>query len=93
MSPLRCPCFVSLDVNTTPVCNETNKIFTSTHDNFIQTTGHCSIWDGVSHCDKFVLGFYDAFDTSDATDPEVIIKIDVSCRIVYVIHTFLARRE
>ena len=42
-------CFGSLSVNTTPVHNETSKVFTSTYDNFIQTAG---IRDGASHCAK-----------------------------------------
>ena len=51
------------------------KIFTSTYDNFIQTTG---IRDGVSHYTKILPVFYDNLDTSDPNDPEVIIKIDIS---------------
>jgi hypothetical protein len=54
--------------------NEESKLFTSSYDNFIQTTG---IRDGVSDCDKILTCFYDNFDVSDPTDPDVIIKIDV----------------
>ena len=52
-----------------PVRNEEAKLFTSTYDNFIQTTG---IRDGVSHCAKILSIFYDSLDTSDLNDPEVI---------------------
>ncbi len=38
-------CFTSLTGNSTPLRNEETKLFTSTYDKFIQTTG---IWDGVS---------------------------------------------
>ena len=48
--------FHSLSVNTTTVRNEDAKIFTSTYDNFIQTT---DIRDGVSHCVKVLSVFYD----------------------------------
>jgi hypothetical protein len=68
-------CFTSLTVNSTPVRNETAKLFTSTYDNFIQTTG---IRHGVSHCTKILSIFYDSLDTTDLNDPEVIIKIDIS---------------
>ena len=79
-------CFVSLTVNVTPsVRNETTKLFTSTYDNFIQTTG---IRDGTSYCGK-ILSVFDSLDTSDPNhDPEVIIKIDISnvfnttCRVL-----------
>ncbi len=50
------------------------KLFTSSYDNFIQTTG---IRDGVSHCAKTLTCFYDNLDVSDPTDPEVIIQINV----------------
>jgi hypothetical protein len=53
-------CFASLAVNATPVRNEATKLFTSTYDNFIQTTG---IQDGVSHCEKILSFFYDNLDT------------------------------
>ena len=39
------------------------KIFTSTHDNFIQGTG---IRDGVSHCGKILSVSYDNLGTSDS---------------------------
>ena len=55
-----CRCFVSLTVNVTPVRNEVAKLFTSTYDNFIQTTG---IRDGVSHFAKILSVFYDNLDT------------------------------
>ena len=67
-------CFASLAVNATPVCNEAAKLLTSTH-NFIQTAG---IRDVASHCAKILSVFYDSLDTSDPTDPEVIIKVDIS---------------
>jgi hypothetical protein len=51
------------------------KLFTSSYDNFIQTTG---IRDGASHCVKILTCFCDNLDVSDPTDPEVIIKIDVA---------------
>ena len=34
-----CRCFASLAVNATPVRNEEATLFTSTYDNFVQTTG------------------------------------------------------
>jgi hypothetical protein len=52
----------------TPVRNEAAKIFTSTHDNFVETTG---IRHGVSHYTKILSGFYDNLDTSDPNDPGV----------------------
>jgi hypothetical protein len=61
-------------VNDTPIHNEEAKLFTSSYENFIQTTG---IRDGASHCAKILTCFYDNLDVSDPTDPEVIIKIDV----------------
>ena len=67
--------FSSLTVNTTPVRNEEVKFFTSTYDNFIQTTG---MRGGVWHSGKILSVFYDNLDTSDPNDPEVIIKIDIS---------------
>jgi hypothetical protein len=68
-------CFASLAVNVTPIHNEAAKLFTSSYENFIQTTG---IRDGSSHCAKTLTCFYDNLDVSDPTDPEVIIKIDVA---------------
>jgi hypothetical protein len=59
----------------TPIHNEELKLFTSSYDNFIQTT---DIRDGASHCVKILTCFYDNLDISDPTDPEVIIKIDVT---------------
>jgi hypothetical protein len=58
-----------------PVRNEVAKLFTSTCDKFIQTTG---IRDGVSHCAKILSVFYDSLDTANPNDPEVIMKIDIS---------------
>jgi hypothetical protein len=49
-------CFSSLAVNATPVHNEDTKLFTSTYDIFIQTTG---IRDGVSNCVKILSVIYD----------------------------------
>jgi hypothetical protein len=54
-----CHCFTSLVVNSVPVRNETVKIFTSTYDNFLQTSG---IRDGVSHSAKILSTFYDSLD-------------------------------
>jgi hypothetical protein len=68
-------CFDSLSVNATSVRNEEAKLFTSTHDNSIQTAG---IRDGASHCAKILSIFYDSLDTTDLNDPDVIIKIDIS---------------
>ncbi len=68
-----CRCFTGLTVNSAPVRNEEAKLFTSTYDNFIQTTG---IRDGVSHWAKILSIFYDRLDTTDLNEPEVIIKID-----------------
>jgi hypothetical protein len=68
-------CFGSVAVNTTPIRNEAAKLFTSTHDNFIQTAG---IRDGASHCAKILSCFYDNLETSKPSDPDVIIKIDIS---------------
>ena len=59
-------------MNATPVRNEEAKLFTSAYDNFSQTAG---IRDGASHCAKILSVFYDSLDPSD---PEVIIKIDIS---------------
>ena len=42
---------------------------------FMQTAG---IRDGASHCAKMLSVFYDSLNTSDPTDPEVMIKIDIS---------------
>jgi hypothetical protein len=55
-------------VNTTTVHNVTSKLFTSTYDNVIQTTG---IRDGTSHCEKILSVFYDNLDTSDPNDPDL----------------------
>jgi hypothetical protein len=58
-----------------PVRNEVAKLFTSTCDKFLQTTG---IRDGVSHCAKILSVFYDSLDTANPNDPELIMKIDIS---------------
>jgi hypothetical protein len=68
-------CFASLAVNATPICNEAAKLFTSTYDHFIQTAG---IRDGASHCAKLLACFYDNLETADPSDPDVIIKIDMT---------------
>jgi hypothetical protein len=68
-------CFASLAVNSTPIRNETSKLFTSSYENFIQTTG---IRDVASHCAKILTCFCDNLDVSDPTNPKVIIKIDVA---------------
>ncbi len=62
-------------VNETPIRTEVSKLFTSTYDNFIQTT---FIRDGESHCAKILECFYDNLDTIDPNDPDVIIEIDIS---------------
>ena len=65
--------------------NESDKLFISTYDNFIQIAG---IRDGASHCEKILSIFYDILDTTDLSDPQVIIKIDISnsftstCRVL-----------
>jgi hypothetical protein len=59
----------------TPIRNEAAKLFTSTYDNFIQIAG---IQDGASHCAKILACFYDNLETSDPSNPDVIIKIDIS---------------
>ncbi len=64
-----------MPVNGTPIRDEAPKLFTSSYDNFIQTGG---IRDCSSHCVKILTYFYDNLDVSDPTDPEVIIKIDVT---------------
>jgi hypothetical protein len=80
-----CRCLGSLGVNSTPVHNAVAKLFTSTYDNFIQTSG---IQVGVLHCTNILSVFSDNLDTSDPNDPEVIIKIDISnvfnttCRVL-----------
>ena len=51
-----------------------SKIFTSTYENFLQTAG---LQDGVSHCAKILSAMYSALN-SDLSDPDVIIKLDVS---------------
>jgi hypothetical protein len=68
-------CFASLAVNATPIRKEAAKLFTSTYDNFIQTAG---IRDGVSHCAKILSCFYANLDTTDTSDPDVIIKVDIA---------------
>ena len=64
-------CFTSLVVHR----KEVVKLFTSTYDNFIQTSG---IRDGVSYWSKILSVFYDNLNTVDPNDPDVIIKIDIS---------------
>ena len=65
-------CFASLAANATQ--GSVANIFTSTYDNFIQFAG---LKDGASHCAKLLTIIYDNLD-SDAQDPDVIIKIDIS---------------
>ena len=65
-------CFASLAANATQ--GSVANIFTSTYDNFIQFAG---LKDGASHCAKLLTIMYDNLD-SDAQDPDVIIKIDIS---------------
>jgi hypothetical protein len=45
-------CFAILTVNTTPIRNESAKLFTSSHDNFIQTAG---IRDGLMYLIHLIL--------------------------------------
>jgi hypothetical protein len=54
--------------------NPVSFFFTSSYDNFIQTTG---IRDFDSHYAKILSEFYDNLDTSDPNDPDVIIKIEL----------------
>jgi hypothetical protein len=49
-------------------------IFTSTYENFLQTAG---LQDGASHCAKILSSMYAALN-SDPSDPDVIIKLDIS---------------
>jgi hypothetical protein len=51
-----------------------SKIFTSTYENFLQTAG---LQDGASHCAKILSAMYDSLN-SDPSDPDVIIKLDIS---------------
>jgi hypothetical protein len=51
-----------------------SKIFTSTYENFLQTAG---LQDGVSHCAKILSAMYASLN-SDPSDPDVIIKLDIS---------------
>jgi hypothetical protein len=51
-----------------------SHIFTSTYDNFIQTAG---LKDGASHCAKILTTMYSSL-TSNPSDPDVIIKIDIT---------------
>jgi hypothetical protein len=60
-------CFTSLVVNATPIRKETAELFTSSYDNFIQTTG---IRDGSSHGTKILSVFYDNLDPPDPNDLE-----------------------
>ncbi len=58
----------------TAVRGPISKIFTSTYENFLQTAG---LQDGTSHCAKILSDMYSALN-SDPSDPDVIIKLDVS---------------
>ena len=58
-----------------------SKIFTSTYENFLQTAG---LQDVASHCAKILSAMYSALN-SDPSDPDVIIKIDIS-NIFNVLH-------
>jgi hypothetical protein len=51
-----------------------SKIFTSTYENFLQTAG---LQDGASHCAKILSAMYASLN-SDPSDPDVIIKLDIS---------------
>ena len=64
--------FASLNANSArgPI----SHIFTSTYDNFIQTAG---LKDGASHCAKILSIMYSSLN-SNPSDPDVIIKIDIS---------------
>ena len=65
-------CFASLAANAVrgPIC----RIFTSTYENFLQTAG---LQDGASHGAKILSSMYAALN-SDPSDPDVIIKLDMS---------------
>ena len=65
-------CFASLAANA--VRGPISHIFTSTYENFLQTAG---LQDGASHCAKILSSMYAALNT-DPSDPDVIIKLDIS---------------
>jgi hypothetical protein len=65
-------CFDSLAANA--VRGPISRIFTSTHEIFLQTAG---LQDGASHCAKILSSMYAALN-SDPSDPDVIIKLDIS---------------
>ncbi len=65
-------CFASLAANA--VWGPISHIFTSTYENFLQTAG---LQDGASHCAKIFSSMYAAL-SSDPSDPDVIIKLDIS---------------
>ena len=65
-------CFASLAANA--VRGPISHIFTSTYENFLQTAG---LQDGASHCAKILSSMYAALN-SDPSDPDVIIKLDIS---------------
>ena len=65
-------CFASLAANAVRV--PIYGIFKSTYEKTLQTA---SLQDGASHCAKILSAMYDALN-SDPSDPDVIIKFDVS---------------
>jgi len=65
-------CFASLAANA--VRGPISHIFTSTYENFLQTAG---LQDGASHCAKILSSMFAALN-SDPSDPDVIIKLDIS---------------
>jgi hypothetical protein len=64
--------FASLAANA--VRGPISRIFTSTYENNLHTAG---LQDGASHCDKILSAMYAALN-SDPSDPDVIIKLDIS---------------
>ena len=65
-------CFASLAANAVRV--PIYGIFKSTYEKTLQTA---SLQDGASHCAKILSAMYDALN-SDPSDPDVIIKLDIS---------------
>ena len=65
-------CFASLAANS--VLGPISRIFTSTYENFLRTAG---LQDGASHCAMILSSMYAALN-SDPSDPDVIIKLDIS---------------
>ena len=64
-------CFASLAANA--VRGPISRFFTSTYEFFLQTAG---LQDGAFHCAKILSSMYAAL-SSDPSDPDVIIKLDL----------------